>query len=557
MRLINVESFQINEFNGRQIPPYAILSHTWEVDEVLFQDMQDLPKARHKHAFRKIEYLCRQAARDGWQWAWADTCCIDKTSSAELSEAINSMFKWYAYAMVCYVYLNDVKSLEDWSIKTFTPAYLPSTTRWFCRGWTLQELIAPPKVHFYTSNWELLGSKVTMHNLISKVTGIPNAILRSDAPLSSVPVAERLYWASQRETTRQEDMAYCLLGLFDVHMPLLYGEGSRAFQRLQEQIISATNDHTIFLSGDNKNVLRSRLRGLPADFGNVLARPSILAESPAEFPKACRFLPVSSRQYDSIQIFPATRGVRLTLPMRKLTPQELSKLRPSRTALTDLTNVYLAALNCIEAVDRSESSVFGTTSNAVMGSSENLQDRPRVAIFLTTSPNDSNERPTTFNRYLSYYQLVSIDVAETWDLIQCHIASPSQLTSFPRLNIKLYSNHVYSSVISDGHQDNFTLYPKVDNDTLPVLRGECTFRSDNMFVFNLHADVNESFIGIKYEFQKPLNDKNRLVYEEAIFITDDILLLIRVTREVDEYTFGIQVHSRIDAEDILKTVAHG
>ncbi|RMX86972.1 hypothetical protein D0869_02689 [Hortaea werneckii] len=109
MWLLNAKTYALKFFHtAKTAPPYAILSHTWEDDEVLFKDMDDLEKAKAKSGWQKIEYICRQALEDGLQWAWVDTCCIDKSSSAELSEAINSMFKWHECSTVCYVYLCDV-----------------------------------------------------------------------------------------------------------------------------------------------------------------------------------------------------------------------------------------------------------------------------------------------------------------------------------------------------------------------------------------------------------------------------------------------------------------
>ncbi|KAM7210457.1 hypothetical protein V8F06_014159, partial [Rhypophila decipiens] len=167
---------------------------------------------------------------------WADTCCIDKTSSSELSEAINSMYKWYSESSVCYVYLEDVDPLpQGWHLSSSTwGPFLAS--RWFNQGWTLQELIAPESVTFFANDWSDLGSKFTIRNILVLRTRVPNNVLRGVSP-SLCSAAERMSWAAERETSREEDMAYSLLGIFGIHMPLLYGEGGpRAFQRLQEEI---------------------------------------------------------------------------------------------------------------------------------------------------------------------------------------------------------------------------------------------------------------------------------------------------------------------------------
>jgi hypothetical protein len=274
MRLINALTFELKDF-GAQPPLYAILSHTWGEDEVTFHDMADLDTARKKQAFAKIEQCCRQALRDGLSWAWVDTCCIDKTSSAELSETINSMFKWYERAMKCYAFLSDVsaqpedvvfgglelgKQLGDRSVDGMHSFF---RSRWWTRGWTLQELIAPRNVEFYNRDWKYLTSKRACKHLISVKHGIAESVLDHSRMLASFCVAERMSWASERNTTREEDMAYCLLGVLDVNMPLLYGEGPRkAFLRLQEHIIAASEDYTLFLWG-TKVVLEDRRVRIP------------------------------------------------------------------------------------------------------------------------------------------------------------------------------------------------------------------------------------------------------------------------------------------------------
>jgi hypothetical protein len=140
----------LREFLGDIIPKYVILSHTWGEEEVTFQDIQDLKKAREKKGFQKLEQCCAKAEADGFQWVWMDTCCIDKSSSAELSEAINSMYQWYKNSQICYAYLEDV------SLSTLGETRLEKS-RWFMRGWTLQELIAPSIVEFYDVEVSIIG----------------------------------------------------------------------------------------------------------------------------------------------------------------------------------------------------------------------------------------------------------------------------------------------------------------------------------------------------------------------------------------------------------------
>ena len=215
----------LTEFSNN-IPPHAILSHRWlpADDEPTFQDITNRT-GKGKAGYAKLQFCARQAAKDGLQYFWVDTVCIDKKSSAELTEALNSMFRWYREATKCYVYLSDVIRVDSGFQRS----------EWFSRGWTLQELIAPRTVEFFSSDGKKLGDKVSLESRIHSITGIPVEALRGH-PLSNFSVAERMSWAEKRVTTREEDKAYSLLGIFDVFMPVIYGEGKRAFHRLGEEI---------------------------------------------------------------------------------------------------------------------------------------------------------------------------------------------------------------------------------------------------------------------------------------------------------------------------------
>ncbi|RYP13679.1 hypothetical protein DL765_006761 [Monosporascus sp. GIB2] len=239
MRLINTSTLALKEFEGSDIPYYAILSHTWGNDEVCFADMVDLEKAKQRAGYHKIKKTCSQAAKEALAWAWVDTCCIDKSSSAELSEAINSMFRWYQGSTVCYAYISDFDPSDELRAGL-------QKCRWLTRGWTLQELIAPSRVKFFDRDWCLRGEKSDICDILAEVSGIDIDTLARTIPARYVPVAQRMSWAAHRTTKRIEDMAYCLLGIFDVNMPLLYGEGQKAFSRLQDEIIKTTGDMSLF-----------------------------------------------------------------------------------------------------------------------------------------------------------------------------------------------------------------------------------------------------------------------------------------------------------------------
>ncbi|KAH6871654.1 heterokaryon incompatibility protein-domain-containing protein [Thelonectria olida] len=283
MRLLRAETLQFEEFIGDDIPEYAILSHCWEQDELSYQDMcrvienskvaPGMRDIQEKQGFRKSYSFSHQALKDGYEYVWADTCCIDKSSSAELQEAINSMYRWYESSRVCSAYLFDVSipshsgnllgrglSAAGW-IKSF------KASRWFTRGWTLQELLAPWSLIFFNQSWKKCGTASDLYKVINAITGIDVREVVRGVDRD----ARRMSWAANRQTTLIEDRAYSLLGLFDVNMPLLYGEGERAFQRLQEEIIKVDEDVSILAWSSTE-----------AETGFA---PSGLARSPTRFHK--------------------------------------------------------------------------------------------------------------------------------------------------------------------------------------------------------------------------------------------------------------------------------
>ena len=324
MWLLNAHTKCIEEFYDVDVPKYAILSHTWSKSELLFKDMQQMKEddaetawqpewwdALHRRAPAKTDKVsgcCTQAIKDGLEYVWIDTCCIDKRSSAELSEAINSMYAWYRRAKVCYVYLADVSS-------NHSNQHDLKSSRWFTRGWTLQELLAPAQMVFFNRYWSEIArfSKVPLgrevyprHNdvmfldMLESATGIPQRQLLC-SELTEASVAEKLSWASGRQTTRVEDEAYCLLGLFNVNMALLYGEGRKAFQRLQEEIIKTSSDHTIFAWGESPE------SGLKRD------SPCVLAESTSQFENSGLIYPRVSFTSTTSHYSVTNQGVQITL----------------------------------------------------------------------------------------------------------------------------------------------------------------------------------------------------------------------------------------------------
>ena len=305
MRLINVNTLQIEEFVGTGlIPPYAILSHTWETEEVTFQDWQDMSNASKKRGYTKICLACDQAIKHELGYLWVDTNCIDKTSSAELSEAINSMFAWYQNAARCYVYLADTpQTAARLNSKGHVNKDDPfRQSKWFTRGWTLQELLAPLDLIFFSSDWVQIGTKIDLKTTLSQITGVEARFLTGRLDLSLASVAKRMSWISKRATTRLEDIAYCMLGIFDINMPLLYGEGSRAFGRLQEEILKSNDDQTLFCWEWNRSLVPD---------GWV----SILAPSPSVFEHSAPFHPTSWDDYSEVIPYTITNsGLSIKMP---------------------------------------------------------------------------------------------------------------------------------------------------------------------------------------------------------------------------------------------------
>jgi hypothetical protein len=251
------------------IPPYAILSHTWagDDDECTFKDINE-GTGKEKTGFRKIQFCGKQAASDGLKHFWVDTCCIDKADFTELSTAINSMFRWYQRATKCYVYLSDVSKDEHTlvdvsSIGQWESSFMAS--RWFTRGWTLQELIAPTSLEFFSMEGHRLSDRRSLVPHLSKITGIPEKILQG-GPLNECTIEERISWSRYRTTKREEDRAYSLLGILGINMPLIYGEElENAFLRLRfeaaKKYPSATRVHSPS-SERCKHTISSTISGL-------------------------------------------------------------------------------------------------------------------------------------------------------------------------------------------------------------------------------------------------------------------------------------------------------
>ena len=341
MRLINIDVFfqreslihsgkqldrraKVLEFRDDEATEYAILSHRWiDSFEVDYEEMiylgkmgrQQRDEIRNRPGYKKILDACKQAQTDGYEWIWVDTCCIDKRSSAELSEAINSMYRWYGNARVCYAYLHDVDG-SFIPIDTDRKKYHMSNGRpeWFSRGWTLQEMIAPRDLQFFNKDWRPIGDKKALAVRLNLITGVPKHILVDGLEGNRPCVAQIISWAAKRTTTRVEDRAYSLMGLLDVNMPMLYGEGMKAFHRLQLEIIRSSDDQSIFAWDSRSSSVR---------IGSVLADDPSFFEDCADmelqnYDEFMEDVPeLSSTSTDHFGVFPITnRGIQIWMLLR-------------------------------------------------------------------------------------------------------------------------------------------------------------------------------------------------------------------------------------------------
>jgi tetratricopeptide (TPR) repeat protein len=270
MRLLHFNALGkliLTDFRSKLIPPYAILSHRWSDSEILIEDISNGNYKEKEDGYRKLRFCAEQATQDGLRYFWIDTCCIDRWNNNERSKAINSMFQWYKNAVRCYVFLSDVSVSTSTSTSTSTGSVLCRDwnvslrrSKWFTRGWTLQELIAPASVEFFSCEGQRIGDKTSLDQLLHSITGIPLAALRN-CPLNQFSTSERMRWVSGRETTETEDMIYCLLGLLGVSMPATYGEGREsALERLQAEVEGAGRAPSIIPFARNKSFVGRELQ---------------------------------------------------------------------------------------------------------------------------------------------------------------------------------------------------------------------------------------------------------------------------------------------------------
>ena len=341
MRLINTDTRLIEKFDDPSNVPnsgYAILSHTWTIKPDKELELEDIRTAGNEAAKAKLVEVnpktretCRLAQMSALSYAWIDTICIDQNSSSDKSEAINAMYRYYQDAKICFTHLFDVDG-HGITLTDFNPNK-PDTddmkavrkefnnARWFKRGWTLQELLAPPRLWFYDKNWNWLGSRDELCNTIADITRIEPGVLQDAQRMWACSIAKRMSWAAGRETRRQEDKAYSLLGIFGVNMPMIYGEGARAFIRLQEEIIKISDDQSLFTWSTSEDENNSAL----------------LARSPDAF-KGCTNIIWEPLRTDEYPYSVNNRGISMQLNL-----------------VCWSTDVYIAPINCIRQPTQQQS----------------------------------------------------------------------------------------------------------------------------------------------------------------------------------------------------------
>ncbi|KAI0157450.1 heterokaryon incompatibility protein-domain-containing protein [Xylariaceae sp. FL1272] len=445
MRLLNVDNFQLEEFFEPRVPPYVILSHTWDGDEVLFQDIQptfdgtfeSLAWSTKKGA-RKVFDSAAITAKKGHKYIWIDTCCIDKSSSSELSEAINSMFNWYLKSSICFVYLadfalphaakngendcyaiSDNQKIEQMTRRRFgkpltndggglaplhdqgshdtrshdSRSFLQGLKdcRWFTRGWTLQELIAPHEVQFYDGNWTFFGTRISLSESLQQITNIAIEVLvfgtlgiegrnhRLPRFLKRYSVWEKMVWAAARETLRVEDTAYCLLGIFDINMPLLYGEGPRAFLRLLKKIMKQTNDHSMLFFSRQK-------------YG-----ASFLPHSPVCYRKYDQRHKVRSNPADAIRpLKMVSDGISMTLLLCPVSGRD--SFIGVLNSVVEADGVWIGRPALLLGVDDNKFYLSGRCMYLIRPGDEPHAEIYDLEYRSPSKPNESSRLPVDFNR---------------------------------------------------------------------------------------------------------------------------------------------------------------
>ncbi|KAJ9138638.1 HET-domain-containing protein [Pleurostoma richardsiae] len=528
MRLLNVKTKELEEFIEGRIPKYAILSHTWEDREYSFQDFE---RHGYPEGSRKVDGCCERAAVSQYDYVWVDTFCIDKRSSAELSEAINSMFEWYKRSEICFVYLSDYehapRSGDD--LRDEEPDEDFDRCRWFTRGWTLQELLAPRKLEFYDKNWFQVGYinktiRLSLDSIVSRIsaiTGIPEESLVGEDDLNEASVAQKMSWAAGRSTTRTEDRAYSLIGLFDINMTMIYGEGNRAFRRLQEEIMKQSDDYTLFAWG----VKSAQKRGARRQNAEFSAKYGILASSPDDF-ENCGSVVSTQFAYTASHFMMTNAGILLTLPCINLPGDGDSVLVGLKCSVEEGRRAQVLALP-----------LYRTARNR--GAVEILQRLDDVAPEIVSVKLFNQHKTKTF--YASYSHSQPFD--ETYRHVLWTTYDNFEVTGIYPLHtvhFKDYSNFKILNVftcIGDRPADGYPVYLRFTDTALGsfILRirrddsdevmVDCSLDPSNASQSLIELVLKESLDSVRWRSILPLSwDGQQYAVEVHIGLTGDIML---------------------------------
>ncbi|KIO09227.1 hypothetical protein M404DRAFT_309019 [Pisolithus tinctorius Marx 270] len=380
-----------------------------------------------REGFEKLQSFCVVACERGFLWAWSDTCCIDKDSSAELQEAIGSMFAWYRRSSITVVYLSDVPDTDSLG-----------NSEWFRRGWTLQELLAPRTVLFYTQSWSLYKNLTSSNHKtdiavleeLERATGIESRFLTHFSP-GMDDARSRLQWASSRRTTRPEDIAYSLFGIFNLHLPVLYGElAEKALGRLLAEIISQSGDisvldwigdasqfHSCFPAQITSFQMLPLLRPQP----NAEEPSAAISQSPSPISSEDSYSPGDVYDFHSLTRVPLARFLnrRLILPciahcvtVVHLKGSDRSApsytysiqafgLRPLEITLPNKLEVETRSRGTLQLVRPWHSKLPGSSAELDAATGEQLLstlERPFNALLLSQLPHNEHERIASSTR---------------------------------------------------------------------------------------------------------------------------------------------------------------
>ncbi|KAH8727406.1 kinesin light chain 3 [Phaeosphaeriaceae sp. PMI808] len=443
MRLLHFDALGrlvLTDFCSKTIPPYAILSHRWSDTEILLEDIASEAYKDRQEGYRKLLFCAERAAQDELQYFWIDTCCIDKWNLHERSKAINSMFRWYKNAAQCYVFLSDVST----STATETPQGSDweasfRASAWFTRGWTLQELIAPVSVEFFSCQGQRLGDKTSLDQLIHEITTIPLATLRN-CPLNEFTTSERRRWAENRRTTEEEDIVYCLFGVLDVSMPTAYGEGQESARcRLQAEVEAAADVPSIIPFSQNHYFVgrKSQLAELETKlFNNEQTATTLAIVGPGGTGKSQLALEVAHRTRQNnkkCSVFWMDASDKDSLYQSYASvAQKLNVLgwdddQPDMKQLAKRCVVEISARQCLLIFDNAEDTTIrsgGSSTTEAVDLADCLPQSKLCSIIFTTT--DSNTAQALASHNVIALQELTPDTAQR--MLQTRLATPLSIT---------------------------------------------------------------------------------------------------------------------------------